>query len=157
MCSRTCRCCSSDKLRLNEVALGADLELVLEQLLQQLGGDVLVLEAAHFGEELVTQDADGRLRQPRKPAGDRDRQCAALGVARLSRGESKHRGAVFWSILFRALASMLLKGEADTATEFSFREMTYGSEHRLAGNSDHAFEGQIHLQDQENGASDRER
>ena len=51
------------------------------------------------------------------------------------------------------------QGEADTArpVEFSFREMTYGSEHRLAGNSDHAFEGQIHLQDQENGASDRER
>jgi hypothetical protein len=41
--------------------------------------------------------------------------------------------------------------------DFSFCEMTYGSEHRLAGNSDHAFEGQIHLQDQENGPSDRER
>jgi len=30
---------------------------VLQQLLQKLGGDVLVLEAAHFGEELVAQDA----------------------------------------------------------------------------------------------------
>ena len=36
---------------------------VLEQLLQQLGGDVPVLEAAHFGEELVAQDADVRLGQ----------------------------------------------------------------------------------------------
>ena len=34
----------------DEVVLGADLEFVLEQLLQPLGGDVLVLEAAHFGE-----------------------------------------------------------------------------------------------------------
>ena len=32
--------------------------------------------------------------------------------------------------------------------------MTYGSEHRLAGNSGHAFEGQIHLQDQEIGATE---
>lgn len=36
---------------------------VLEQLLQQLGGDVLVLQAAHFGEELVAKDADVRLGQ----------------------------------------------------------------------------------------------
>jgi hypothetical protein len=40
--------------------------------------------------------------------------------------------------------------------EFSFSEKTYGSEHRLVGNSDHAFEGQIHLQNEENGARDRE-
>jgi hypothetical protein len=40
-----------------------DFEFVLEQLLLQLGGDVLVLEAAHFGEELVAQDADVRLGQ----------------------------------------------------------------------------------------------
>ena len=40
--------------------------------------------------------------------------------------------------------------------EFSFCEKTYGSEHRLVGNSNHASEGQIHLQDQENGARDRE-
>ena len=33
---------------------------VLEQFLQQLGGDVLVLEAAHSGEELVAQDATER-------------------------------------------------------------------------------------------------
>jgi hypothetical protein len=54
----------AEDLALHEVALGADLEFVLEQLLQQLGGDVLVLEAAHFGEELVAQDADVRLGQP---------------------------------------------------------------------------------------------
>jgi len=47
----------AEDLALHEVALGADLEFVLEQLLQQLGGDVLVFEAAHFGEELVAQDA----------------------------------------------------------------------------------------------------
>jgi hypothetical protein len=43
-----------------------------------------------------------------------------------------------------------------TIIEFSFCKKTYGSEHRLVGNSDHACEGQIHLQDQENGARDRE-
>ena len=53
----------TEDLALHEVAFGADLEFVLEQLLQQLGGDVLVLEAAHFGEELVAQDADVRLGQ----------------------------------------------------------------------------------------------
>ena len=52
-----------EDLALHEVALGTDFEFVLEQLLQQLGGDVLVLEAAHFGEELVAQDADVRLGQ----------------------------------------------------------------------------------------------
>lgn len=44
-------------LALHEVTLGADFEFVLEQLFQQLGGDVLVFEAAHFGEELVAEDA----------------------------------------------------------------------------------------------------
>ena len=38
--------------------LGADFEFVLQQFLQQLCRDVLVLQAAHFGEELVAQDAD---------------------------------------------------------------------------------------------------
>ena len=44
------------ELALHEVLLRAHLQLVLEQLLQQLGGDVLVLEAADFGEELVAED-----------------------------------------------------------------------------------------------------
>ena len=42
---------------MHEVALGTDFEFVLEQFLQQFGGDVLVLEAAHLGEETVVEDA----------------------------------------------------------------------------------------------------
>jgi len=39
-------------LALHEVLLRPHLQLVLEQLFQQLGGDVLVLEVAHLSEEL---------------------------------------------------------------------------------------------------------
>ncbi|MCK9213819.1 MAG: hypothetical protein M0P52_05055 [Rhodoferax sp.] len=49
---------------------------VFQQFLQQLGGDVLVLEAAHFGEELVAQDADVRLGQT---GGGEDVDDLALG------------------------------------------------------------------------------
>ena len=51
------------QLRLHQVALGANLDFVREQLRQQLGGDVLVLEAAHLGEKPVVQYADVRLLQ----------------------------------------------------------------------------------------------
>ena len=42
-------------LALHEVLLRPHLQLVLEQLFQQLGGDVLVLEAAHLGGELQAE------------------------------------------------------------------------------------------------------
>ena len=51
---------------LNEVALRAHFDFVPKQLRQQLGGDVLVFEAAHLGEELVGEDADVRLLQVRR-------------------------------------------------------------------------------------------
>ena len=66
----------AEDLALHEVALGAHLEFVFEQLFQQLGGDVLVLEAAHFGKELVAQDADVRLGQA---GGGEDVDDLALG------------------------------------------------------------------------------
>lgn len=57
----------TEKLALHEVALGADLEFVFEQLLQKLGGDVLVLQAAHFGPKFVAEDGDvGRLQAGRR-------------------------------------------------------------------------------------------
>ncbi len=43
-------------IALHEVALRADFEFVLEQSLQQFGGEVLVPEPAHFREELVAQE-----------------------------------------------------------------------------------------------------
>ena len=53
----------AEDLALHEVALRAHLKFVLEQLFEQLGGDILVFEAAHFGEELIAQDAEIRFGQ----------------------------------------------------------------------------------------------
>ena len=41
---------------MDDVPFGADFELILEQLFQKFGGDVLMFEATHFGQELVAQD-----------------------------------------------------------------------------------------------------
>ncbi len=46
--------------RLDDVSLAALLDLVFQQLGEQFGGDVLVFQAAHFGQELVGQDRDVR-------------------------------------------------------------------------------------------------
>ena len=54
----------AEPLRQDQVALGPDFQLVLEQLLQEFGGDVLVLQTPHFGQKSVIQNAEVRLGQP---------------------------------------------------------------------------------------------
>lgn len=54
--------CLSQQLALHEILARAHLDLVLQQLFQQLGGDVLVLQSAHLGEELIAENtAEERL------------------------------------------------------------------------------------------------
>ena len=48
----------TEELGLHQVAGGADLGFVFEEFLQQLGGDILVFQAAHFGQEAFVENAD---------------------------------------------------------------------------------------------------
>ncbi len=49
---------------LDEVSLRSHFDFVAQQLREQLGGDVLVFQSAHLGEEAVGEDADVGLLEP---------------------------------------------------------------------------------------------
>jgi hypothetical protein len=90
-----------ERARLHDVLLPAHAELSVQELLQELDGEVLLRHAAHFGEELVGEDRDVGLLEPScgedvddALRSDRAREDLADGVVELLLGPRIARRAL---------------------------------------------------------------